>query len=639
MQHNNMAAAISPTLGKLSFVLLVSLCGGPLLAANHETLPEDLTELSLDALLEIQVTSVSKRKERLSQAAAAAFVLKGEEIRASGVQTLVEALRLIPGIMVARVDAHSWAVTARGVNSTLADKLEVQMDGRTLYTPLFSGIFWETQDTLLEDIDRIEVVRGPGGALWGANAVNGVINIVTKSATETQGTSLTVSGGNETRYQASARNGGTIGDNGHYRFYAKSSSYDGYKRANGGDPQDGWDLSQAGFRTDWALNDRDQLTVQGDLYDGDIELKGETMSGFNFLANWQRALSEDSNLSLKFYYDHVERDIPTTFAEDRDQYDLELTHSFQLTPRQQIVWGGGIRRQQDQITNVPGSGLSFIPDSATLDTYNLYVQDQISITDSFTVTLGSKFENNDFTGNEVQPSARFSWVIDDDRTLWGAISRAVRIPNRLDHGFDIPGFIMRSTEFESEEVVAYELGYRWRVSPTVSLDIAGFYNDFDQLRGVNSSSLPGIIDNEGEGRVYGLEASAQWVPRTDLRFLFAYTYLDVDLNPKSGSTDTSIDNNDGIDPEHQAFIRGTWDINNHWSASGMLRYVDELNTLNTGRVPSYTELNTALHWQALENLEISLIGENLLHDSHLEFGGPAGVAIERNLQLRLNWRF
>lgn len=617
--------------------LVICMCFSPGTLAN--THGDDLTGLSLDALLAIEVTSVSKNAEKLTDAAAAAFVLTGEEIRASGVQTLPEALRLVPGMQVARVDAHTWAITARGFNSTLADKLEVQMDGRTLYTPLFSGVFWEIQDTFLGDVDRIEVIRGPGAALWGANAVNGVINIVTKRAAETQGTAVELAGGNETRYQTGARYGGSLGDMGHYRAYVKSSDYDSYRGSGGADPQDAWALSQAGFRTDWKLQNQDDLTVQGDIYDGEIERLGETMSGFNILGNWQRQLSDTSSLTIKAYFDQIERDIPTSFAEERQQADIEFTHRFLWGEDHAITWGGGFRNQKDDITNVPGSGLAFVPDSASLDTWNLFVQDQVRLRDDLTLTAGSKFEHNDFTGVEIQPSLRLAWLMDENRTLWGAVSRAVRTPNRIDHGFDIPGFIAPSTAFESEVVIAYELGYRWRVSDTLSTEISTFYNDLDELRGVDFSTQPGKIDNEGEGTAYGFEATAQWVPRDDLKLLFSYSYLNLDIGPKPGSTDTTIESNDSKDPEHQAFIRGTWNINSRWSVSSMLRYVDGFENQNDGKVPSYNELNSALHWKASDTLNISLVGENLLNKHHLEFGGPSPVKVERSLLLRFNWKF
>ncbi len=602
-------------------------------------LPDDLTGLSLESLMNIQVTSVSKRAESLSGAAAAVFVLSGEEIRRSGVRSIPEALRLIPGVSVAQVNGHTWAVTARGFNSTLSDKLEVLMDGRSLYTPFFSGVFWEEKSTFMQDIDRIEVIRGPGAALWGANAVNGVINIVTKSAKDTQGTVVEGGGGGEINGFAGVRHGGQLGDDGNYRAYVQTFKYGENRTRSGMGAEDGWDQTQVGFRTDWRSGEQDSFTVQGDAYDGIIDRADDTlMSGHNLITRWTRILSDTSSFTLQFFYDHYKREVPSPIAgytEERDTFDLDFSHRFAWMPGHEIVWGGGYRSSRDDIEST-----FFVPDSRRLETVNLFVQDQIDVSDKLRITIGSKFEDNDFTGFEVQPSLRFAYLLDPQRTVWGAVSRAVRTPNRLDNDIFFPPFVVGSAEFESETVIAYELGYRTQLRDNLSLDTAVYYNQYDKLRGINNAAAVPEVSNEGEGHGHGLEVSALWVVDPDWRLRFGYNYQKLKIRAKSGSTDTSIVGLDRNDPHHQFLLNSSMDLRDNWTLDGTLRFVGGLPDQN---VDSYTELDLRLGWQYRPNIEFALVGRNLLHSSHVEFGSGTGntdpVEIERSVMGTVTWRF
>lgn len=663
---------------KIITVCLISLITVTTLA-HSEDLPDDLTELSLDALINVQVTSVSKKKESLNKAAAAVYVLSGDEIRRSGASSIPEALRMVPGVHVARIDTHTWAISARGFNGSISDKLEVLMDGRSLYTPFFSGVFWDAQDTYMEDIDRIEVIRGPGATLWGVNAVNGVINIVTKSSSETQGLNAYVGGGDELKQLAGLRYGSKLGDKGHWRAYLKTTTRDDSVQANGLQSTDGYEMTQGGFRVDWDGNERDSFTVQGDVYDSSLENPviappagnnpagdDDDVSGYNLIGRWNRALGNGSSFALQLYIDHTERSSPGVFGEERDTYDLDFNHSFSLGERHEIVWGGGYRRSEDEQENPPVAPFSgrllFLPDSERVSTYNLFVQDQIGLTDATTLTIGSKFSDNDYTGSEVLPSARLSWHPDATRTLWGAVSRAVRLPNRLDNdfvfrieGFPGPPVITGNREFDSEEVIAYEIGYRFQPLANLSLDLALFYNEYDELRGVENG-VPGVtpstIVNNHEADSYGGELAVFWRQSDKLRVWAGYSNLRLDFEPKSGTNDVTTEASQDNDPRHQGFVRMEWDVTSNIQAGGLLRYVDSIENQVSGTptstLSSYTELDIRLAWSPRPAWEIAVVGQNLLDDSHAEQGVAVGTAnaasaaavseVERGVYAVLTWR-
>lgn len=606
----------------------------------------DLSNLGLEALMNIDVVSVSKQSEPLQRSAAAIYVLQSDTIALSGVESIPEALRMIPGLQVARINSNNWAIGARGFNSVVSDKLEVLMDGRSLYTPLFSGVFWNSQDYLIHDIERIEVIRGPGAALWGANAVNGVVNIVSKHAADTQGGLGIVGGGGEFEGFSAWRYGGTLSDLGHYRIYAKTTHYNPQAGLIKAFPDDDWKQDRLGFRSDLTLSGIDNLTLQGDSYRGsinsDTERDDENFSGSNVLARWNRRHSEASDTELQFYYDYSKRSNQLNFAERRQTTDIDVKHRFAWGKYQSLIIGGGYRLSVDTIDSFNPTNTLFMPDNREDETYGLFIQDQFAvIPDVLQITAGVKYERNDYSGNEFQPSLRFSYAANTRNTLWGAVSRAVRIPNRLDHDASFSeGFLTGNGGFESEELIAYELGYRSILSDTLSADLALFYNKYDNLRGLNqdladpSTIPPVLISNEGEGESSGIELTLRWAPAQSLNILASYRYLDLNIYAKAQSRDTVIESANENDPRHQMSLTSTWKISNDWSLYSALRWVDKLPDQ---AVDEYLEIDVSLHWKLSEALEFSIIGKNLSDSAHPEFGNTS--EINRSIHGRAIWHF
>src|SRR5713101_4322027 len=396
------------------------------LAAAQPGRSAELADLSLEELANLEITSVSRRAERLSDAPASIFVITGDDIRRSGATSLPEALRLAPNLEVARVDSRQYSISARGFNNTIANKLLVLIDGRTVYTPLFSGVFWDAQDTLLEDVDRIEVISGPGATLWGANAVNGVINVITRRATETQGTLLVAGAGNLERGVA-ARQGVKLGADGAFRVYGKISDRDPTSRADGTSVQDSWNSGQAGFRADWGTA-AGAFTLQGDAYRGTIDQAAPgdiRISGGNVLARWARQLSGGDRVQVQAYFDNTDREIPGTFAERLNIFDVEFQHGLHVGQQHSVIWGGGHRRADDHVSNT--AAIAFLPADRNLRWGNLFAQDEIALRgDQLRLTLGTKAQSNPYTGTEFLPSARIAWKPDASRLVWSALSRAVR---------------------------------------------------------------------------------------------------------------------------------------------------------------------------------------------------------------------
>ncbi len=606
---------------------------------------DSLAELSLEDLMNIQVVSVSRRAEPLRDTAAAIYVLEGEEIRRSGVRNLAEALRLIPGMQVARIDAHSWAVTARGFNSDLADKLEVLMDGRSLYTPLFSGVFWYTQDTLLRDIARIEVIRGPGAALWGANAVNGVVNIVTRPAADTLGGLQAIGGGGEFEGYSDLRYGGEIGEQNYYRVYGKGQWQGQQSATSGGGSRDQWNHRQAGFRGDFRLAERRQLTVQGDIYRGNVgdpRIEGEeSHRGENATVRLSQQHADQADTEWQLVYDRSEFNNRINFAEERQVVDFEVQHRRRLSPVQELVIGGGFRFNRDHITAIDPGTIDFVPRNRSDESYDFFIQDQIDFWDRrLRLTLGAKLEHNDYSGEEIQPSVRARYRIDSRSATWAALSRAVRIPNRLDQDIRVFGGLLQGDrDFDSEEVLASELGYRSQLSDSLSVDVALFYNEYDQLRGFTDDfsapqSVPVFIVNAGSGRSHGAEVTARWQWQANVKLLGSYRYFDLDIEAKPGSRDVNIADANASDPNNQLKLRLDWDISDHWSLFVAGRWVGELKD---EAVDAYSAIDVNVMWQVNDQLELSIRGTNLNDGEHLEFGN--GVEIKRSVHAQLSWTF
>jgi iron complex outermembrane recepter protein len=618
-------------------------------AQTQEALPPPsvLKKMSVEELTDIEVTSVSKRPEKLSETASAIQVITPEDIRRSGATSLPEALRLASNLEVAQVDSRQWAISARGFNNTTANKLLVLIDGRTVYTPLFSGVFWDVQDTLLEDIERIEVISGPGATLWGANAVNGVINVTTRSAKDTQGLLLSGGGGTELRGFGGIRYGGTLSSNMHYRVYGKYFDRDSAVFPNGRDATNDWRMGQGGFRLDWDSSEADVLTLQGDIYNGRIAQPGTNgdikVGGGNVIGRWSHTISENSDLKLQLYYDRTHRNIPGTFADDLDTYDVDFQHRFPLGERNNIVWGLGYRLIEDDVGNTPA--LAFLPARLSRQWFSGFVQDEIALVkDRLYLTLGTKIEHNDYTGFEYQPSGRLAWKVTQRQTAWGAVSRAVRTPSRIDNDFFAPGsppfaLLQGGTNFVSEELLAYELGYRIQPHQRLSLSVAAYYNDYDKLRSVErvdpTNAFPLVIGNGQKGESYGAELTADYRVTDWWQLRAGYTELQIHVRPKSGSTDTSRGSGESHDPSRQFSLRSSLDLPWHLEFDTAFRYVSHI--ANQG-VPSYEELDLRLAWRPTPKLEFSIVGQNLLHDHHPEFGALAArLEIERSVYGKITY--
>jgi len=601
----------------------------------------DLSRLSLEELSDIDVTSVSRRSEPLAGAAAAVYVITREEIRRSGATSLPEALRLAPNLQVARVNSSQYAISARGFNGTTANKLLVMIDGRTVYTPLYSGVFWDVQDVMLEDIERIEVISGPGGTLWGSNAVNGVINVITRSAKDTQGSLVGLGAGNEER-AAAARHGGNLGEDGSYRVYAKAFSRDDTQLVNGTSAQDSWNKRQAGFRFDWGRSG-DALTLQGDAYDGSINQPvgaDNTISGGNLLGRWNRQLADGSALQVQAYFDHTRRVYPAAFGETLETYDLEAQHDFRWGAGQEIVWGGGYRGSRDDVQNT--ALIAFLPAQKTLSLANVFVQDTIALGEPLHLTLGGKLERNNYTGLEVQPNARLALSLPSQGLLWAAVSRAVRTPSRIDRDFFFPGsapfLIAGGPDFVSEKLLAYEAGYRLQASPAVTFSISTFYNVYDDLRTIEPvRGAASVLANGMEGETYGVETWAGYKLSEQWRVTLGYSALRKMLRLKPGSVDTASLAAAGTDPSYQFFARSAMNLAHNVELDFALRAV---NGLPSQGVPQYTAFDTHVGWLVSHGVEVSVTGNNLFDSRHREFGTTAtGTEIERSAFVNLRLEF
>jgi iron complex outermembrane receptor protein len=607
--------------------------------------PKVFKKMTLDELMDIEVTSVSKRESTIGQSAAAVSVITQDDIRRSGATSIAEALRMAPGMEVARIDNSTWAISARGFNSSTANKLLVLMDGRSVYSPLYSGVFWDVQDTLMQDIDRIEVIRGPAGALWGANAVNGVINIITKDAKDTQGLLVTGGGGTEERDFAGARYGWKLGDDTFARVYVKHFERDETQLANGAPGADDWFMTQAGFRIDSNPSPANHYTLQGDIYGGArangtaLNSDNTDLGGGNVLGLWTHTLAQGGDIKLQMYYDRTERNIPMTFKENRDTFDIDFQYHVPLSARQDLTWGLGYRVTSDQVGN--SAVIKFIPSHRVEQLFSAFVQDEIQIVpDRLRLTLGTKIEHNDFSGFEVQPSARLLWTIDKRQNAWAAVSRAVRTPTRLEEDLQIVAgsvSVFGNRRFESETVIAYELGYRVQPVDWLALDVATFYNDYDKLRSVELVGNSFVEDNKLRGQTYGVELGSTLKAAEWWRIRTAYTYLQVQLQNNRGSTDFTSVASAGNDPMNQVYVRSSMDLPHHVELDGTVRYVSALTSQN---VPGYVAVDVRLAWRPNEHMELALVGQNLLDNQHPEFGsGINRHEIERGAFVTFTYRW
>ncbi|MFN3620738.1 TonB-dependent receptor plug domain-containing protein [Sphingorhabdus sp.] len=606
---------------------------------------DDLRQMSIEELSDVNVSSVFKTDGKLSEAPAAIYVISQAEIARSGAQTIPEALRLAPNLQVAQTAASRYTVTARGMSGNeiaqnFPNKLLILIDGRSVYSPLFSGVYWDAQDVLLSDIDRIEVISGPGSTLWGANAVTGVINIITRSATETLGALADIAVGNEEK-AVGLRYGGTLGPDVTYRFYTKAFSIDETQTAAHIGAGDGWDRVQGGFRADWNAAPDDRITFQGDIFKAKINqttLDDQTVRGSNLLARWTRTKG-NGELQLQAYYDRLTR---RNEAEGIDlgieNYDLDAQQSMALGDHALVI-GGGLRISKFE-TN-PTGGLAFSPAARTLKLGNIFAQDTFSLSPAFKATLGIKLENGPYTGTAFMPSLRLAWQMDPNAMVWAAASRAIRSPTPFDRDVvETVGstlFLVGNPNYRTEKVTAFELGTRVQPSPNMSFSVSTFYNEYDDLRTIELTPvtfLPLIWGNNIKGHTYGLEAWADLKITAWWRFSAHYGLLLGDFRFKPGASQLLGLSQVRNDPKHNASLRSSMNIGSSITVDADLRHVSERPE---PRVEAYTELNGRLGWRVSDTLQFFVSGANLLHKSHYEYAAPRSNRIPRRVLVGLQW--
>ena len=640
----------------------------------------ELINLSVEDLLNIDVISVAKKAKSLNDSPAAIFVITQDDIKRIGATSVPEALRLAPGLDVARIDANKWAISARGFNGRFANKLLVLIDGRSIYTRAFAGVYWENQDVMLEDIERIEVIRGPGATLWGANAVNGVINIITKHSADTQGGLLVAGGGTEEQGFGAFRYGGQLTADATARAYIKGFKRDENIHQSGGEAGDDWDKVQGGFRLDTQLTARDSLTIQGDAYRSMINQNTilpvtsppyqndftETINAFggNLLIRQHHSFSSTSDYSIQAYYDFYERN-EDFLKESRHTIDIDFQHRFSLLDWNDMIWGAGYRYSHDDTHINDKNRFNTIRSASRNDQlFSAFVQDEITlINDALWLTIGSKFEHNDYSGFEAQPTARLMWVPHRQHRLWGAVSRAVRTPSRLDHDVDILGRVLppqspgtppvavtfeANRQFDSEQVISYELGYRTTLIDNVSIDFTAFYNDYSRLITVQTGSplfnpamgtveLPNTFTNSTTAQTYGGEIATVWQMLDWWRWDANYSLLKTVSDSQNDTLDKS--------PQQRVSIRSSISLRQDFDVDILFRYVDSNKTVSiagTTTVNDYISMDIRLAWRPIRHLELSLAGQNLLTDKHLEYRQEfmtKPTEIERGMYGKLVWSF
>lgn len=576
-----------------------------------------LADLSLEELANIRVSTVSGREESLARAAASIFVIRGDDIRRSGSTSLAEALRLAPNLDVARVDANQYAISARGFNNTLANKLLVLIDGRTIYTPLFSGTFWEAQDLMLEDIDRIEVISGPGATLWGANAVNGVINVITRPASATQG-QLSLARAGTAQDDVSSRYGGKLGEAGHYRVYGKAVRRDATTLPSGAPNRDRGEQAQGGFRADWGAA-RDAFTLQGDAYEGSAFEQGREYSGLNVLARWRRDLGDGAELRVQTYYNRTERHHFGVFREELETYDLEAQHGLARSGAHRLLWGVGLRQHHDRVQNSPG--IQFLPEDRRLSRNHVFAQDEIALRHDLDLTVGAKLEYNNYTGTEFLPSARLGWKVSDAALLWAALSRTVRAPSRVDRELFAPLAatpLAGGPGFSSEVAKVAELGYRGQASRDLSYSMTAFYARYDNLRSVAPAPGGSVVANDLRGRSVGVEGWGTWRPAEGVRLTAGFVRQHLELETRPGAVNLSP-GSEGNDPKYWLKARASFDLTPRHELDFLARHYA---ARPSPEVPSYTALDVRLAWRAAKDVELALLAQNLLEGSHPEWGAP-----------------
>lgn len=678
-RKNAARRARQPGRGALAALVLLVAAGSA--RANGEAALTYLAGLNLEDLLKVEVSSVSRKPQTMADTAAAAYVITGEDIRRSGATSIPEALRLAPGLEVARIGSSGWAVSSRGFNGRYANKLLVLMDGRTLYTPMFSGVFWNLQDTLMEDVDRIEVIRGPGAAMWGANAVNGVINIITKPARNTQGNLAVAGAGNAERGFAGFRHGGQAGDDTHYRVYGKGFERDAMADTSGQSGHDDWRSVQAGFRMDTRFSGDDRLTVQGDAYQKTEGKMGSSNAvfippysagfindsqakGANLLVRWERRLSDQAEFSLQAYYDRVQF-TATKLSDVQDTLDVDFQHRLHPNATHDLMWGANLRYIRSATENTPD--ISFASPDIGYRNISAFVQDDIALApERLRLTLGAKLENSHFGGTQLQPNARLLWTPDDENSVWAAVSRAARTPSRGEADARVAALMLppsastgylpmqvatgANPDLAAEKLTAYEIGYRSQWNPRLSWDIAAFANRYRSLSQWSAGApalafspvphltVPLVYSNAGTTtRTYGAELTVDWRALAWMRLEGTYARLFMDAPPYDGTNADQA----GLSPRDQASLRCLMDLNATTQLDLWLRHVGPL-TAQTQRIAGYTTLDARLGWTPHKGLDLSLVGQNLLDSQHPEFSESAThptYEIPRGVYAKATWKF
>ncbi len=666
MQYGNSKRFAHRIMGisKKSLVLTAFLWARCFLPVHAQTPPPDtladpLIEMDLESLMDIEVYSASKKTQRLSDISSAVFVINQDMIRRSGLTELPEILRLAPGVQVSRINGNAWSVSIRGGSGRYGDKLLVMIDGRSIYTLLFAGVYWEDQDLVLADIDRIEVIRGPGAAIWGANAVNGVINIITKTAAETQGTHVNVVAGTVNSPLTGIRYGGTINDKAHYRVSAKYRRQTRFDRPDGSENYDGLQVGHGSFRADWEPSSRDGFSLQGGMFDSTVEenmvevfpappystlvRKDDDSRGWNLVGSWSRQIRTGNQVDLKMYFDDAHRD-SFFYSSDLDTFDLALQHQLAVGSRHNVIYGFRYRYVTAEIEGK--TNFKVAHNNRTDYLYSFFFQDEIALLKKeLFLTLGSKFEYQSFTGSEVQPTLRMLWNVNDSNSLWAAVSRAVRNPSigeqemTLEGGYipvdgnpdQLVGFwVVGNPDLDSETLVAYEAGFRSEPTSVFSVDVALFYNQYDNVRGFellpSSPALEPVphlrtgmkMANNVSGHSYGIELTADWKPINALRFRADYSTIRIETDEIPGSADFLNEEFAGRVPEALYTFSMDWtprpdmDLGMYLYGASRLEYPVE-------PVPEYIRLDLRLAWRPLSGVELSLVGRNLFDSKHTEY--------------------
>lgn len=664
----------------MGFLIALMLTGILRINGLAATGDNEFLDMDISSLMQVQITSVSRKAENLTDAPAAIFVITQDDLHNSGVTSIPEALRMVPGLQVARISSNKWAITSRGFNGVFANKLLVQIDGRSVYSPTFSGVYWDSQEVILEDIDRIEVIRGPGATLWGANAVNGIINIITKPASKTQGTLVSLGGGSLEKTMAACRYGGQINENIQGRLFCQYHDRDSFTlEKSGKDSNSDWRTDHGGFRLDGIFNDNNSWTLQGDLYreKGNQQVSLSSMTppynivtrdsftatGGNILGRWQHDITATSSWELQLYYDGTSRH--EVYLEQHHQtVDLDFQHRVQAGRRHDLIWGWGYRAISDNFDR--SWWININPDERTTHLYSTFIQDEITLlSDRLWLTLGSKYEHNDYTGNEFQPSARLRWQPREHHTLWAAVSRAVRTPSRVEDSAEItlaviplppplpsyPLKIQGNNHLKAEKMIAWEAGYRFYPSPRVSTDITVFYNNYRKLESSDLLSVVGPLtfNNQLEGESYGLEVAGSWKPYSWISVDLAYSYIKLQLETK-GTTSQNIYKltGEGSSPRHQVSLRTGLDLGNNLRLNLWSRYRDRLKNASPQaytlgkEIHDYLTLDANLIWEPRPGLELMLAGKNLFDSRHLEFiqeSFTPPTEIERSIYGKISWKF